>query len=167
MTILQWWYKSWMASNYSKFFWHFILVLHLHMSRLMTKPTKWLCAQRRLWSAWASAILLVLSWVDWYVNMMLGCWKASMFPTIYIHYKWSPWSLLFSLGFFFSSFTERTPLYGTYTWYRCASKYKDLHGTRVISSQQSVYLSLVMRKPAFGVCDQVRLKPACSASETS
>ena len=27
----------------------------MHMSRLMTKPTKWLCAQRRLRSAWASA----------------------------------------------------------------------------------------------------------------
>ena len=25
------------------------------MSRLMTKPTMWLCAQRRLRSAWASA----------------------------------------------------------------------------------------------------------------
>ena len=25
------------------------------MSHLMTKPTKWLCAQRRLWLAWASA----------------------------------------------------------------------------------------------------------------
>ena len=24
-----------------------------------------------------------------------------------------------------------------------------------------------MRKPIFGVCDQVRLKPACSATETS
>ena len=28
--------------------------IHLHMSRDMTKPTKWLCAQRRLRSAWAS-----------------------------------------------------------------------------------------------------------------
>ena len=27
----------------------------IHMSRLMTKPTKWMCAQRRLGSAWASA----------------------------------------------------------------------------------------------------------------
>ena len=27
-------------------------------------------------------------------------------------------------------------------------------------------MSLVMRKPVFGVCDQVRLKPACTASET-
>ena len=29
------------------------------------------------------------------------------------------------------------------------------------------YLSLVMRKPVIWVCDQVRLKPACSADETS
>ena len=28
------------------------------------------------------------------------------------------------------------------------------------------YLSLVTRKPVFGVCDQVRLKPACLADET-
>ena len=28
-------------------------------------------------------------------------------------------------------------------------------------------VSLVMRKPAFGVSDQVRLKPACSATEAS
>ena len=30
-------------------------VAWIHMSRLMTKPTMWLCAQRRLRSAWASA----------------------------------------------------------------------------------------------------------------
>ena len=29
--------------------------LRLYLSRDMTKPTKWVCAQRRLWSAWASA----------------------------------------------------------------------------------------------------------------
>ena len=29
------------------------------------------------------------------------------------------------------------------------------------------HMSLVTRKPVFGVCDQVRLKPACSATETS
>ena len=28
-------------------------------------------------------------------------------------------------------------------------------------------MSLVTRKPVFGVCDQLRLKPACSATETS
>ena len=28
-------------------------------------------------------------------------------------------------------------------------------------------LSLVMRKLVYGVCDQVRLKPACSATEAS
>ena len=31
----------------------------------------------------------------------------------------------------------------------------------------TIYLSLVMRKCVFGVCNQVRLKPACSATETS
>ena len=29
-------------------------VIRMYMSRDMTKPTKWLCAQRRLRSAWAS-----------------------------------------------------------------------------------------------------------------
>ena len=29
------------------------------------------------------------------------------------------------------------------------------------------YMSLVMRKPVYGVCDQVGLKPACSADETN
>ena len=29
------------------------------------------------------------------------------------------------------------------------------------------HMSHVTRKPVFGVCDQVRLKPACSADETS
>ena len=30
-----------------------------------------------------------------------------------------------------------------------------------------LYMRLVMSKPLVGVCDQVRLKPACSAIETS
>ena len=29
------------------------------------------------------------------------------------------------------------------------------------------HLSLVTRKPVFGVCDQLRHKPACAATETS
>ena len=33
-------------------------------------------------------------------------------------------------------------------------------------NQTSVYMRLVARKPVFGVCDQGRLKPACSATET-
>ena len=28
-------------------------------------------------------------------------------------------------------------------------------------------MSLITRKPVFGFCDQVRLKPACSATEAS
>ena len=30
-----------------------------------------------------------------------------------------------------------------------------------------IHLGLVMRKPVFGIFDQVRLKPACSATENS
>ena len=33
----------------------FVTILFCNLSRLTTKPTKWLCAQRRLRSAWASA----------------------------------------------------------------------------------------------------------------
>ena len=36
-----------------------------------------------------------------------------------------------------------------------------------ISASVALYLSLVTRKPVFGVSDQIRLKPAYSASETS
>ena len=34
-------------------------------------------------------------------------------------------------------------------------------------SPEAYKMSHVTRKPFFGVCDQVRLKPACSATETS
>ena len=34
-------------------------------------------------------------------------------------------------------------------------------------STHSEQLNLITRKPVFGVCDQVRLEPACSATETS
>ena len=50
--------------------WNFvtcIIVNHVmkrvgRLSRLMTKPTKWLCAQRRLRSAWASAQSSLSTW---------------------------------------------------------------------------------------------------------
>ena len=52
---------SWFSSCVALFLMHSLVFVFLsrlvldHMSRLMTKPTKWLCAQRRLRSAWASA----------------------------------------------------------------------------------------------------------------
>ena len=42
-----------------------------------------------------------------------------------------------------------------------------LQGKHVYWGQGHSYMSQVMRKPDFGVCDQVWLKPACSATETS
>ena len=41
------------------------------------------------------------------------------------------------------------------------------HGNIANNMTFEEYLNLVTRKPVFGVFDQVRLKPACSASETS
>ena len=38
---------------------------------------------------------------------------------------------------------------------------------KISSLWRTFHMSHVMRKPVFGVCDQVRLKPACSATETS
>ena len=38
---------------------------------------------------------------------------------------------------------------------------------RWASSEDWKYMSLVMRKPVFGACEQVRLKPASAATETS
>ena len=44
---------------------------------------------------------------------------------------------------------------------------KLLTGTLSLNTNKQIYLSLVTRKPVFGVSDQVRLKPACLASEAS
>ena len=54
--------------------------------------------------------------------------------------------------------------------------FSPFRGTAVVSGKYAIEQhqakslfkkSYVMRKPVFGVCDQVRLKPACSAVETS
>ena len=37
----------------------------------------------------------------------------------------------------------------------------------VLQRTIAIKMSHVMRKPVYGVCDQVRLKPACSVTETS
>ena len=41
------------------------------------------------------------------------------------------------------------------------------HVILLVLSCGGSYMSHVTTKPAFGVCDQLRLKPACSATETS
>ena len=39
------------------------------------------------------------------------------------------------------------------------------HSFKELLNWHMLYMSLVTRKPAFGFCDQVRLKPACLATE--
>ena len=46
---------TWHLSLYVKFTWFILTIGQTYLSRDMTKPTKWLCAQQRLRSAWASA----------------------------------------------------------------------------------------------------------------
>ena len=44
---------------------------------------------------------------------------------------------------------------------------KSLFSDEDIPHSNILHLSLVTRKPVFGVCDQLRLKPACLADEIS
>ena len=37
----------------------------------------------------------------------------------------------------------------------------------IVAISLEIKVSHIIRKPVFGVCDQVRLKPACSITETS
>ena len=56
-------------------------------------------------------------------------------------------------------------LYNSGQWcHRIVSVIPHDHSRETMTKK---YLSLVTRKPVFGVSDQVRLKPACSATETS
>ena len=43
----------------------------------------------------------------------------------------------------------------------------DFYDMALATEKQRSHMSLVSRKPGFGVSDQVRLKPACSATEAT
>ena len=49
-----------LVTSQFRYFVTFIIKLCHHMSRDMTKPTKWLCVQRRLRSVWATASVVVM-----------------------------------------------------------------------------------------------------------
>ena len=125
------------------------------LSCLVTKPTIWLCPQRRLRSAWASAQS------DQSLRCAL-CWRLRVQAIFMRTAKtlirlggcpgWSE-SLLgaHSLCWFCH---EAAPLYHCYS----------LQGR---GFGANITLSHVTRKPVFGVCDLVRLKPGCWATETN
>ena len=56
---------------------HYQSSLFIKMSHDTTKPTKWLCAQRRLRSAWASESLLCALWVGKDPNFIQADSKGS------------------------------------------------------------------------------------------
>ena len=59
------------------------------------------------------------------------------------------------------------PDYMDDTVYRCFTVAPVLLSPTGVETAIILKLSLVTRKPVFGVCDMARLKPACSAIETS
>ena len=61
------------------------------MSRDTTKPTKWLCVQRRLRSAWASASLGICP--VWSESSLLAWRKLCSLTTHWVHGEvWSDWA---------------------------------------------------------------------------
>ena len=62
------------------------LIFDQYLSRLMTKPTKWMCAQRRLRSAWASGPV-------WSESAMSAWRKLGSLATHWAHSEdWSDWA---------------------------------------------------------------------------
>ena len=99
-----------------------------------------ICTQRRLRSAWASS----------QSDQSLRCDQTGQMPRLI-------W-VFAGRTCHFVGFIMRWLIWRITNWIMLRS---------LFSWTGSYYLSLVTRKPVFGICDQVRLKPACSATETS
>ena len=163
------------------------------MSRSMTKPTKWhvrihpvwsvfavrmkkswvlrypLSAQRRLWSDWADAQAdLSLRWTH-VILLVLSC-CGSFIKSHTVCY------LYFCSGFSFSSsrlfhlyWAKPLKLEGQNKKCQLKDTTWPSANTTGLSQMWSKwdYLSLVTRKPVFGVFNQVRLEPAYTGTEAS
>ena len=131
------------------------------MNRLMTKPSNDLCTQRRLRSAWASAqsdqSSLCAQWVAKDPSFLHADREDSNQTGRMPRLNWV--------------FAGRTCILMVLSWggsYLHLEEFLDKE-PHLWPSWVAVHmhLSLVTRKPVFGVCDQVRLKPACLATKTS
>ena len=69
-------------------------------------------------------------------------------------------SVLWFLHLWKKSFWKRSSQFSSSRW-------SHISWSGVTKTQSQLNMSLVTRKPVSGVSDQVRLKPACSATETS
>ena len=131
----------------------------------MTKQTKWVCAQRRLRSAWASAQSDQSSLSAWRkLGSLATHWAHSedsdqtgrMPRLIWVFAGCTLILLVLSYRGSFKVFKKTID-----------PDQKPQSAVFDLDLIYYMYLSHVTRKPVFGVCDQVRLKQACSVTETS
>ena len=125
------------------------------MSHLMTKPTMWLCAQRRLRSAWASAQSDQSS---------LSAWRTvGSLATRWAHSEGS--DQIGRMPRLIWVFVGRIATLLVLSWggsYRNAS----LNGRFIVVSDPNTWAA-TWENISSEVSDQVRLKLACSGTETS
>ena len=129
------------------------------MSHLMTKPTKWVCAQRRLRSAWASA----------QSDQSLRCPHEETLGSLATHWAHSedsdqpghPTSLIRCPGW--SVYTGRTLILFVLS---CRGSYIECIDEPSCPSEAHLHTSHVMRKPLFAICEQQRRRSACASAQS-
>ena len=125
------------------------------MSRDMTNPTKWLCVQRRLRSAWASAQF----------DQRLRCLHEEALGPPLPSERTA--KTLIRLGGC-PDWSEPSLDANSFDWFcHVVAQLSSTQNGEQYKHQGIHQMSLVTRKPVFGVFDQVRLNPVCSATETS
>ena len=101
-----------------------------HLSRDMTKPTKWLCAQRRLRSAWASAqsdqslrCRMKKAWVlSYQLSAQRRLWSSDWADA---HFKLGPTFPTILIFLFLFTF------FSGYPYFFLSKALKSIHGTRM------------------------------------
>ena len=133
----------------------------IHLSRDMTKPTMWVCSQRRLRSAWASA----------QSDQSLRCPRdETLGPYLPIE---STAKTLIRLGGC-PSWSESSLGAHSFCWFCHVAAHLKLHCFKESSCFNSLRLILALliwatsrENVSSGIFDQIAFKPACLATEAS
>ena len=134
-----------------------------HLSRDMTKPTKWVCAQRRLRSAWASVQSNQSSVSAWRkLGSLVTHWAHSEDSDQTERMPRLIWVLAGRTLILLVLSCRGSPVEDSEAAWHDTTNFTMYEWIRCV-----YYFSPVTRKPVFEVPDQVRLKSACSATETS
>ena len=135
------------------------------MSHVMKKPVFAICEQQRRRSACASAITTSTQYSRIFKTLASFCGSAGWFESYLVANPEDRFSRDVALMGMLKLQTlpthRRNPRRQVFSWLGSNGNDKS---SNVAHAQT---LSLVTRKPVFGVCDQLRLKQACWATETS